>query len=65
MRNITVTEESDDPTIGTHATSNRMSCELSDCENVRKGNIRKYQKRQKNVRMNNCPRMVEEETQIL
>jgi len=30
MRNIIVTEESDDPTIETHAKSNRMSCELGD-----------------------------------
>jgi hypothetical protein len=31
-----VTEGSDNPTIGTHATSNRMSCELGDCENSNK-----------------------------
>jgi hypothetical protein len=36
MRNITVTEESDDPTIGTHAKRNRMGCELGDCENSNK-----------------------------
>jgi hypothetical protein len=32
MRNITLTEERDDSIIGTHARSNRMSCELGDCE---------------------------------
>jgi hypothetical protein len=36
MLNVAVTEESDDPTICTHATGNRMGCELGDCENSSK-----------------------------
>jgi hypothetical protein len=35
-----------DPTIGTHEASNRMSFELGDCKNSKERNIRYYHKRQ-------------------